>query len=64
MEQSGRLHAPAALPLSEINLYTYWNGGCVGPRGGLDILEEIQISCSCRDLYNGLSSVQAYPSQY
>jgi hypothetical protein len=28
---------------------TYWIGGCVGPRAGLDSVEEIEISCCYRE---------------
>jgi hypothetical protein len=37
MEMSGHLHAPASLPLGETVAGTRYIGGCVGPKGGLDV---------------------------
>jgi hypothetical protein len=40
MEVSGQLHAPVALPPGRGASGTLWLGGWVGPRTGLDDLEE------------------------
>jgi hypothetical protein len=40
MEVSGQLHAPAALPTWERPPGTYWVGGWVDPRAGLDDVEK------------------------
>jgi hypothetical protein len=40
MEVSGHLHATAALPPGEKAPCTYWIGGWVGPRAGLDDAEK------------------------
>jgi hypothetical protein len=46
MEVGGQLHTPAALPLEKLPPGTYWIGGWVGPRAGLDAVER-KPSCPC-----------------
>jgi hypothetical protein len=43
MEVSGQLHAPAALPPGKGPPGTRWMGGWVGPRAGLDAVENRKI---------------------
>jgi hypothetical protein len=40
MEVSGQLHAPAGLPPGKKAHSTYWIGGWVGTRAGLDDVEK------------------------
>jgi hypothetical protein len=40
---SGQLHTPAALPSGERTPGTYWIGGWVNPRAGLDTVEKRKI---------------------
>jgi hypothetical protein len=47
---SGQLHAPTALPSSKEHPDTYWTGGWVGPRAGVDPVEKRKISLACREL--------------
>jgi hypothetical protein len=42
MEVSGQYQAPAALPQGK-NHGLHWLGGCVGPRDGLELLENRKI---------------------
>jgi hypothetical protein len=43
MEDSGQLHAPAAVPLVESAPGAHWIRGWVGPRVGLDDVKRRQI---------------------
>jgi hypothetical protein len=45
MEMSSQLHAPAGLPLGETAAGTRYVGGWVGPRAGLEIMDERKNSC-------------------
>jgi hypothetical protein len=54
MVMSGQLHASAVLSHAQGSV-TRWIGVWMGPRFGLDLLEEIKISCSCRDSNSGRS---------
>jgi len=54
MEVSGQ-PAPSALAPGK-NSDTYWTGGWVGLRAGLDVLEKRKISWSSQDSNLGLSS--------
>jgi hypothetical protein len=49
MEASGQLHAPAALPPRKELLATYWTGGWVGPRAGLNAVVKRKIPSPCRE---------------
>jgi hypothetical protein len=49
MEASEHLHALTILPVGETAHGTYWIGGWVGHRAGLDADDWRQISCPARD---------------
>jgi hypothetical protein len=56
MEVRGQLHAPAALP-RETDRDTHCIRAWVGPRAGLDVMEERKISCPYRDSNPDLSVI-------
>jgi hypothetical protein len=43
MEMSGQFHAPAASPPGK-NPATYWIGGSVGPKDGLDVVMKRKVN--------------------
>jgi hypothetical protein len=47
MEESGQLHAPAALTSGERALGTQWTEDSVGPRAGPEALAKREIPYSC-----------------
>jgi hypothetical protein len=49
MEVSGELHAPAALPPGERTFFTHSTGGWIGPKTGMDIMENRNNLCLCRE---------------
>jgi hypothetical protein len=49
MELSGQLNALAALPPGETAPCTYWIGGWVDPRAGLNDVDKRKISCPARN---------------
>jgi hypothetical protein len=49
---SGKFHAPVTLPPKERDSGTHWIESLVGPRTGLDAVENIKIFCACRELDN------------
>jgi hypothetical protein len=66
MRVSGQLHAPAAL-LREKAPDTHWIGGSVGPRAGMDVMEERKVLIPCRKSNPGRQArilslyLQSYP---
>jgi hypothetical protein len=48
MGVSGQRHAPAAFTPGERTPGTYWTGGWVGPRAGLDAEARGKVLCLCR----------------
>jgi len=49
MEESGNLHAPAALSPKKLTPRAHWTGGWVGPRAGLDTVAKRSITSTSRE---------------
>jgi hypothetical protein len=45
-ELDGELHGPAVLLTGKKAIGTHWTGGCVGPRAGLEAVENRKILLS------------------
>jgi hypothetical protein len=63
MEMSGKLHAPAALPLENLS-NIYWKRGWVSPRAGLESSKKRNISCLVQESNLDLPAVQPLASRY
>jgi hypothetical protein len=63
LEESGQLHAIAALPPGEIAPDTDWIEGWLGTRAGLDVVER-RKSCTYRDSNSDPSAIQPTANRY
>jgi hypothetical protein len=64
MEVSGQLHAPAALPPTEIAPGTQWIGGWVGPKAVPDAVMKRKIPCSRLESNPRIPIVQPVAQRY